>query len=221
MNPLMQTLVMWFVFSKFGRIEEKNYALFLLSAIMVWTFLSQSILHSLTAIVSRRSLMMRIYIPKLVFPFASVTSNLINLAFFLIAYLVIALFTPVVGWDPAIVFIVPIILMMYLMATGAALAFSALNVFFRDFTHLTDVLLRVLFYLTPIIYPRDLFGPQIAFFLQFNPVSIPVLMARDVLYYHEVPSLNDWLVGYGVSGLIFVIGLTIFVKNQDRFIYYA
>ena len=83
------------------------------------------------------------------------------------------------------------------------------------------MLLRVLFYLTPIIYPRDLFGPQIAFFLQFNPVSIPVLMARDVLYYHEVPSLNDWLVGYGVSGLIFVIGLTIFVKNQDRFIYYA
>ena len=109
---------MWAVFSRFGKIEEKNYALFLLSsAIMVWTFFSQSISQSLTSIIKNRQLIQKIYVPKLVFPIATVTSNLVNLFFFLIAYLGIALATPV-GWSSTILLIIPVSLILFAMTAG-------------------------------------------------------------------------------------------------------
>ena len=220
MNPLLQALVMWAVFSRFGKIEEKNYALFLLSAIMVWTFFSQSISQSLTSIIKNRQLIQKIYVPKLVFPIATVTSNLVNLFFFLIAYLGIALATPV-GWSSTILLIIPVSLILFAMTAGSALFLASLNVFFRDFTHLTEVLLRVLFYLTPIIYPPSLFGPEIEQLLKLNPVASPVLLARDVLYYHQVPTPEMWLQSIAMSLIVFLGGLLVFTRTQEKFVYYA
>ena len=220
MNPLLQALVMWAVFSRFGKIEEKNYALFLLSGIMVWTFFSQSIAQSLNSIIKNRQLIQKIYVPKLVFPIATVTSNLVNLFFFLVAYLGIALATPV-GWSWTILLIVPVSLVIFAMTAGSALFLASLNVFFRDFTHLTEVLLRVLFYLTPIIYPPTLFGPDIAELLKLNPVASPVLLAREVLYYHQMPSPELWLQSIGMSLVVFFGGLFVFTRTQEKFVYYA
>ncbi len=220
MNPLLQALVMWIVFSRFGKIEEKNYALFLLSGIMTWTFFSQSISQSLTSIIKNRQLIQKIYIPKLVFPIATVTSNLVNLFFFLVAFLGIAIVTPV-GWSTTIFLIVPVAAILYLMTVGSALLLASLNVFFRDFTHLTEILLRVLFYLTPIIYPPSLFGPEIEQLLKLNPIASPVLLARDVLYYHQVPTPELWLQSLGLSLVVFLGGLTVFTRTQEKFVYYA
>ena len=82
LNPLLLTLVLWLVFSKFGKVDEKNYALFLLSGLMVWIFFSQSVTMALNSIVKQRGLIQKIYVPKVVFPIAVVISNLTNFAFF-------------------------------------------------------------------------------------------------------------------------------------------
>ena len=84
---------------------------------MVWTFFSQSISQSLTSIIKNRQLIQKIYVPKLVFPIATVTSNLVNLFFFLIAYLGIALATPV-GWSSTILLIIPVSLILFAMTAG-------------------------------------------------------------------------------------------------------
>ena len=107
------------------------------------------------------------------------------------------------------------------MTAGSALFLASLNVFFRDFTHLTEVLLRVLFYLTPIIYPPSLFGPEIEQLLKLNPVASPVLLARDVLYYHQVPTPELWLQSIAMSLIVFLGGLLVFTRTQEKFVYYA
>ena len=220
LNPLMLTLVMWLVFSRFGRLDEKNYALFLLASLMVWVFFSQSIGSSLTSILKHRGLIDKIYLPKLVFPVALVTSNLVNLGFFLLAYLLIALCTDV-GVPPTAILIIPAVIMLYMLSVGGALLMSALNVFYRDFTHLTEVLLRALFYLTPVFYPPTILGDDLSFVLKFNPVYYPVVLARDVLYYGTAANPIDWLIGFAVAFGMFVLGLKVFTSSQDNFVYYA
>src|SRR5690242_8878386 len=61
LSPLLLMLVLSAVFSRVARVEEDNYALFLLSALMVWTFFSQSIERSLTAIIANSGLIQKIY----------------------------------------------------------------------------------------------------------------------------------------------------------------
>ncbi|MBT6176888.1 MAG: ABC transporter permease [Deltaproteobacteria bacterium] len=220
LNPLLLMLVMWVVFSRVARVEEDNYALFLLSGLIVWLFFSQSIEAGLNSIIKQRSLMQKIYVPKVVFPVAVVTSNLVNLLFALVAYIIVALLST--GGLPSTIFLlVPALLMLYLVALGSALLLATLNVFFRDFTHLTSAVLRALFYLTPVIYPPDLFGEQAAMYLKLNPVYYPVITARDVLYYGKIPTADVWLIGFASSLLILVIGATVFMKNQKKFVFYA
>ena len=117
--------------------------------------------------------------------------------------------------------IIPVVLMLFLLAAGGAMLMGALNVFFRDFSHLTSVLLRALFYLTPIIYPPDLIGPKAAMFLRMNPVFYPVVAGRDVLYYGRVPAPEDWAIGFLAAGLVFCLGLIVFTSTENRFVYYA
>ena len=98
---------------------------------------------------------------------------------------------------------------------------ATLNVFFRDFSHLTEVILRLMFYLTPILYRPELFGAKALFFIKLNPAYYPIVTARSVLYDQVMPPLEFWLIGYGIAILSCVLGLYVFVKSQDKFVYYA
>ncbi|MEK7704761.1 MAG: ABC transporter permease [Myxococcota bacterium] len=220
LNPLLLMLVMSAVFSRFGRVSEKSYALFLLSALMVWVFFDHSISSGLTAIIKQRSLLQKIYVPKLVFPVTLVTSNVVNLVFFFAAYLIIASFTSV-GIPATTPLLVPVVLMLFVVSLGGALLMATLNVFFRDFTHLTAAIMRALFYLTPIFYSPSMFGPHAERYLRLNPMYYPVIAARDVLYYGVVPPAQIWLVGFGAAFFVLVVGLWAFVRNEVKFIYYA
>jgi ABC-type polysaccharide/polyol phosphate export permease len=170
LNPVLLMLVLWFVFSRFGRIQEKSYAMFLLSGLMIWLFFQQAVSQSLGAVVKNKALIQKIYVPKMVFPLSVVTSNLVNMVFFLVAYHLIVVFTSV-GLQVTAPLIIPVFVMVYLLAVGWALIMSTANVFFRDFSHLTQVLLRALFYLTPVLYRPSLLGDKVAAILKINPVS--------------------------------------------------
>ncbi len=220
LNPLLLMLVMWAVFSRFARIQEDSYALFLLSGLMAWLFFQQSVGRSLTSIVSNRGLIQLIYLPKVVFPISIVGSNLLNVFFFFIAYLLIAVFTNHgVPWT--VVMLPAVLLMLFLLCSGAALLMCSLTVFFRDFTHLTPVLMRALFYLTPIFYRPDMLGPKGAVLLRASPVYYPVVATREILYYGTIPGADIWLTGFAYALLLLAIGLVVFVATEDRFVYYA
>lgn len=220
LNPLLLMLVMWVVFSRFGRIEEENYVLFLLSGLMTWLFFSQSIERGQDSIIRHRGLIQQIYLPKLIFPVAVVTSNILNLFFFFLAYLIIAIAS---GYGIALttLAIPPALMLLYLIAAGGAILMCSLNVFFRDFTHLTAVFLRALFYLTPVIYPPRIMGEKAQMILKFNPLYYPVTMIRDLIYYGKIPPPGHWIVGSVAAVIVMLVGLWVFSSNEERFVYYA
>lgn len=220
LNPVLLMLVLWAVFSRFGRIREENYALFLLSGLMTWTFFQQSTEQALNAVVRQRTLLQKIYVPKMVFPVTVVLSSLVNLLFFFLAYIVFAAFSGN-GIPATTPLIIPVMLMLLLMSAGSALVMSALNVFFRDFTHLTGVMLRALFYVTPIIYPPHLLGDRAVAYMALNPLFYPVVMGRQVLYYGQVPTLDVWAIGFSAAALMCLAGVYLFASLERRFIYYA
>ncbi|MEO0460865.1 MAG: ABC transporter permease [Myxococcota bacterium] len=219
-NPLLMTLVLWAVFSRIGRMNERNYALFLLSGLMVWSFFSQSLTQGIVSIIRNRALIQKIYVPKLVFPVTVVASNVVNLGFFILAYIIIAMVSDgSIPWTA--VAAVPVLFVSFFVVVGVSLIGSTLNVFFRDMEHLIAVGLRALFYLTPLIYRPEMLGPTGKQLLQLNPMYYPVVSLRAVLYDGHLPGTELW-VGMLVSAAIsLVVGLTLFVSLEDKFVYYA
>lgn len=220
LNPLLLMLVLWVVFGRIVRNSEKNYAMFLLSGLMVWTFFQQAVSQSLTSIVKNRMLIQKIYVPKLVFPVSVVTSNLVNFFFFIVAYHLIVPFTNV-GIQKTLPLAVPALLMIYLMSTGVALILGTLNVFFRDVSHLTTVMLRALFYMTPILYRPSTLGPKAEFLIQFNPLYYPIEAIRNAIYDGVVAPPEIWITGFGISLLVLLAGAILFTATEQKFVYYA
>lgn len=227
LNPVLLMLVMWVVFSRFGKAVERNYAMFLLSGLMTWIFFQQSVAQSLNSITKNSTLMQKIYVPKLVFPVSTVLSNLVNFFFFLVAYHLIVGVGRLFGAfesvhiEPTAPVVFGALLMVFILATGVGLLMGTLNVFFRDFQHLTQVMLRVLFYLTPVLYRPNLMGEKVAFVLRFNPVYYPVVIGRATIYDGTLGEPIDWLLGFGAALLVLLAGIMMFAATDKKLIYYA
>ncbi|MEO1333231.1 MAG: ABC transporter permease [Myxococcota bacterium] len=220
LNPLLLTLVLWLVFKQFGRgPSEKNYAMFLLAGVMIYNFFSQAVSTGQLSLVASRPLLLRSNVPKLIFPVRSVLSLFVHMLFFLVVYLAL-LGIMGIGYSWSNFAVLGVLPMIFALSAGAGIGMAIANSFFRDFEHLTGILLRLLFYLTPIIYPLDFLGPRARALISFNPLVYPVMLCRDSLYYQVVSGPEVWALGYSMAALTLLLGLVVFSATENKLIYY-
>ncbi len=220
LHPLLTLLVLYVVFSHIARFSEmKNYAMFLFAGIVPWTFFSQLTGQSLNAILSKRRLIGKIYLPKIIFPLSLALSNVINLTFFILTYIVICAFTNV-GLHVSIFFLPIPIIMLLSFSLGVSLLLSALNIFFRDLTHLTGIILQILFYVSPILYPVSIMGKYKPFFM-INPLYYIIENFRSVIYFGTLPRPFEVWTGLAIGFGTLLLGVWVFGKLERKFTYYV
>src|SRR3990172_6068721 len=91
LNPLMTMIILTIVFSTVMRLPIEHYAVFLISALLPWTFFSQALSYAVESIVGNGELLKKINIGKSVFPVAAILANLINFSLSLIPLLLLLL----------------------------------------------------------------------------------------------------------------------------------
>lgn len=218
LNPMLLMLVMWFVFRGMRPASTENFAMYLLAGLMTWTFFSGAVNASLVSILRHRSLLKKIYLPKVIFPLSSVLSQGVNYLFFLAAYIIMTPFakmSPHLAWG----MVIPASLMVFLFSLGLGYVLAALNVYFRDISHITAAVMRAWFYATPIFFSIDRF-PKLAWLFYLNPVTYLVECVRQPLMEGVIPPWEMWAIGYLWGILLLVIGHAIFKRLEHDFIYY-
>ena len=222
LNPLLMMLVLTAVFSQIIRVEvEGGFALFYLTGYIMFNFVSESSNFALTSIINAEGLIKKVYIPKYVFPLEKTLFSLVNMLFSLIAFVivfVVFLITEQVELHATmLLFFVPMIY-VFVFSFGLNLILSTMNVFFRDVGHLWGVFLTVWMYATPIIYPINLVPSWLQVIIKCNPLYHYVTYFRNVMIYGTMPTLYDNLICIAFSVVFLAIGVTVFRKNQDKFI---
>ncbi len=222
LNPLLMMLVLTAVFSKIIRVEvEGGFALFYLTGYIIFNFISESSNFSLTSMINAGGLIKKVYIPKYIFPLEKTIFSLVNMLFSLIAFvLVFGIFLATGRVEihaTMLLFFIPMIY-IFIFAFGLNLILSTLNVFFRDVGHLWGVFVTVWMYATPIIYPINIVPEWLQSIIRFNPLYHYVTYFRNVMIYGTLPSLTDNLICIGFSLMFLLVGVTVFRKNQDKFV---
>jgi len=226
LNPLLLMVVYTVVFATIMRSPQRNFAIFLLSGLLPWLFFSTAVLQGLTSILTNQELIRKVRVPQAVFPLSVVGSNLVNFALSLVPLLVLMAalrqrFTPALLFIPAGVFILAV------FTSGVTLLFSTFTVFFRDVRHLTEVLLQMLLYLSPVFYDLQLLGQRsewwfraFRLFLRLNPLSYLLPLLRDPVYYGRLPSLPVVGIASLEAALMLAIGFVVFHRLAPRHIHY-
>ncbi len=220
LNPALLMLVLTAVFGTVMRFNIPRYSIFLLSMLLPWTFFSQALAYSVDSVVGNGELLKKIYVAKLVFPLAAVVSNIINFLLSLIPLLllVVALRFPVhLTW-----FYLPIPMVgLFLFTLGTSLLFATANVFYRDVSHIVQVLLSAWFYFSPIIYSLDFIPHKYQWFFRLNPLLYVLNGFRLGIYYGKLPSAESVIMSLGCGVLALIIGYLVFRRFQNSFVFYV
>ena len=220
LNPLFTMIILTIVFSTVMQIAVKHYAVFLLSVLLPWTFFSQSLSYAVDSIVGNGDLLKKIHIGKSVFPLAAVLSNIINFVLSLIPLALVLLVLRFPFHWTWIYMLVPFVGLV-LFTVGCGFFVAAANVFFRDVSHIVQIVLSAWFYVCPIIYSIDVLPRRYALFFRLNPLLYIFNGFRLAIYYGFLPSLASALlsVGCGVGALL--AGYAVFRRYQNAFVYYV
>lgn len=221
LNPLFTMLVISTVFSRIFKIGVANYNIYFLTGSIIFSFMSEATSISLGSILDSASLIKKVYMPKYIFPLEKTLFALVNLAFSLIAVLIVIVFSKVKFTLTMLLFPIPIFYCL-IFSLGISFALSAITVFFRDIRHLYSVIITMWLYLTPVIYPTTVVEQQHDLFMimKLNPMYYYVKYFRDIVMYNTIPDLKFNLICIGISIISLVFGILIFKKCQKNFILY-
>ena len=219
-NPLVLMGAYALMFSVLLKVADiDDYPLFLLAGIIVWVFFAQSLLAAAPSLVQNAPLVRKVKFPREAIP-ASVAT--VQLATFLV---MLALLLPVAlivrdSLDPALLLLVPIVVLLFCLVLGFSLLASVLNSHFRDVEPVLAAALLPWFFLTPIFLPAEKF-PGVAErqwledLLQWaNPVAPFVDAVREIVYSGAAPAAGQlaYLLGVGLGAL--GLGVVVFRRME-------
>ncbi|OBZ34643.1 ABC transporter permease [Methanohalophilus sp. DAL1] len=216
LNPLLMMLILYAVFSNVFRFEQEHFALYLLIGIIAWRFLQNGTMVAMSSIVGKANLVTKVYIPREILPFSMTMSAFISsILEFLVLIPLLIIFGAKVS---ATILLFPILhTIFFVMVYGISLILSSLYVYFRDLNQIWDLLLQIGFYASPIIYPLSLVPEKYVEYYMLNPITRLMVMYRDILLYHTIPSISDFLLVTGFALTLMIVGSGIFNKLSRKF----
>lgn len=213
LDPLLMSLIYWFIFTQvFQRpAGTEPYIVFLLTALLPWVWFNGAVSDMTRAFLRDVKLVRSVSLPR------SLWVNRVMLAKgveFLLSIPIVIVFAIFAGaqlnW---LVVLLPLaVLIQGALISGIGLIVAPLVVFFRDLERATKLILRALFYASPIIYGlQDLPGwaQPIAW---FNPLSGIFSLYRAAFF----PEQLDWAlvaVSAGITAIILAIGVFVFRRS--------
>jgi len=114
--------------------------------------------------------------------------------------------------------ILPLLLIIQItFMLGLMFIVSWVSVLIRDIPQLISVLLQILFYLSPIIYPVSIIPHRYQFLVNLNPMALLITAYRDVLVYNRAPDWFSLIYPAALGIALLVFGYRHFKANEDRF----
>ena len=219
LHPLGMMLIIGTVLSHVMQVPFKDYAIFFLIGLLAWNYFNSTALMSLHSVRANSRLFGQIALPKYIFVMSLVASNFAN---YLLALAPLFLIMIVAGHAiPWTVVLFPLIVLpLVIVTTGISLILAVANVFFEDTLHLSEVALQALYFLTPVLYSRDRLPPELIKFLVLNPLFFQIEALRDVLFAGVIPDGTTYFLNLVASLCILALGLLVFRRSEDKFLYF-
>jgi lipopolysaccharide transport system permease protein len=218
LQPLSTVIVFAFFLGRLGGVSEgiDNYPLFVLAAILPWTFFANAVIAAGNSVVVNERLVSKIYFPRLIIPFGSVGATLVD---FLVSLAILAVmmawYAVPPGWST--LFAPVVMLLLTVTAVGVGTLLAALIVAHRDFKYVLTFAIQLWMFATPCIYLKaTALGHVSRTVMPLNPAYGLLLNFRQSVLGAEL----DWYalsVSSAVGLTLLVIGCLYFRRVERSF----
>ena len=218
LNPMLTSFVLWIVFSFLfvGKLQTgQQFAPYLMAGILLNTFFNQGLMQAANSIALNGNILTKVSVPPKIFAFAASLAAFIN---FLIGLIPLTIVVYISG--QSLSFFLPVVLLvgffLALFIAGVGLALSVIFIRFDDAKNIINVLLLILLYLTPVIYPISILNERMQQIVSLNPITSFLDVFRWSFSNNATATPADFIY-LSLTGIIFfTLGNFIFKRYWPR-----
>jgi len=217
LQPLIASLIFAAIFGLFAKLPSDGapYLLFVFAAMLPWNLFSAGVQRAGNSLIANAGLITKIYLPREIIPIASVSAVILD---FGVASLVLLGLMVVSGvaFSWTILALPALVLLALTITVGTSLFFSALSVYYRDFSYALPFLLQVWMYASPVVYGASLVPDQWQLLYGLNPMVGVIDGFRWALLGGPMPlvAMGESVV---VATLVLLAGATVFKRVERSF----
>jgi ABC-type polysaccharide/polyol phosphate export permease len=213
LQPLAMSVVICAAFHQIFHQPIQEFGPYLLVGFAVWNFILNATLQGCQCFRSAEAYIRQYPAPLAIYPLRTTLS----LAFqFVVALGAAILVATVLNGTPkplALLSLAPSLVLILVLGWSLAVLGGLANVHFPDAGHMAEVCFSGLFFLTPIMYKRELLeGHKIGLLLNYNPLVFFLRLLREPILYGHAPSLDVYL-GAGLTVLV-LAGLATYLLRR-------
>jgi teichoic acid transport system permease protein len=199
-----------------GGSSREGFFVHLVVCIFAYHLVSDAVRTGTRSVVSGGRLILNSAFPRVLLPFASVISATKKFLPTMLVYVPfhIAGGRPV---GPELLWAIPLVVIMIVLAAGLAMIVGALQVYFRDLKNIIPYALRLGLYVSPILYFADEMPDEYKFLLNANPLGQLLSAWSDAIIVGVSPSATQLAVGCAWAFGLFAVGFLFFVSREREF----
>jgi ABC-2 type transport system permease protein len=223
-RPFAFFSVIYVVFTEVAKLDAsvENYGVYILFALVLFTFFAEVTQSSVKSLVSRENLLRKMAFEPIVIPLAVATTALMNLAVTLVAVLIFAMVNGVLPtWTWLELPVIIVLLTMF--ALGVGMLLSVLYVRFRDVDPIWDVISQVLFYASCVLYVATTVPVNLQAEFLVNPIAALFTQMRHAVIDQDAPTVAALmnsevrvLIPLGIILGTFALGVWFFRRESPR-----
>jgi len=223
-QPLLMLCVYTFVFSivfkaRWGvNVEDSQgkFAIILFCGLALYSIFAESVNGGCSVITCNPNFVKKVIFPLEILPLAQcISSFILGSVWFILLFAGTVLVFRTVSFT---MLLLPLILIpLFLFSAGIAYFAASLGVYVKDTAYVIQVILQVLFFMTPIFYPIEAVPEKYRWPLEINPLTVLIEQARKVFLYDSLPDWSFLGIATLSSLLVFHMGFIWFFKTKKGF----
>jgi len=215
LQPVLMMVIFTAVFSVLARVPSDGipYALFAFSALLPWTFFNTAVSTGTNSLVTHTQLITKVFFPREILPLTYLVAALFDFA---IGFVVLA---GLMAWyhvpfTATALYVIPLLLLLAAWTLAVSLVLSVIQVRFRDIGVALPVLLQVLMFASPVIYPLSVVPAAWREWYLLNPMAGIVSSFRDILLRHAAPEAHPLVVACAVTAIALPLAYLFFKRAE-------
>lgn len=224
-NPSVQIIAFWFVFGMGIRggqpVGDTPFFVWLVIGLIPWFFINSSVTEGSNSVFEKINLVSKMKFPISVLPTITIIKNMYNF-FFMSIFLIIILFIYRINPGIYILQIPYYLFALFVFLFATALLCSTITVIIRDFQAALNAVMRMLFFITPVLWDASNMAEHFVNILKLNPFYYLVDGFRNSLikgiWFYEDMSLTLYF--WSITIFILFLGAYMHLKFRRKFVDY-
>jgi len=215
LQPVLMMVIFTAVFSVLAKMPSEGtpYALFAYTALLPWTFFNTAVATGTNSLVTHTQLITKVYFPREILPITYLIAALFDFA---VGFLVLL---GLMAWyhvplSAQVFNLIPVVGLLSAWVLAVCLILAAVQVRFRDIGVALPVLLQVLMFASPIIYPLSVVPAAWRDWYLLNPMAGIVSSFRDILLRQSAPDSHPLAIAALVTAIVLPIAYLFFKRAE-------